>query len=685
MTRSRLLTGLLLLALGWTGVLTPATAQDRPQLPSQQHQSAIQALEAVQQRTLPAVDTEALRAEDREQADEIGPYRYGTVVDTDLRPDQDGTWEQLPSGKWLWRLRIESRDAVSLSIGFTQFQLPDGAMLFVSDEVGRLVHGPYTAADATAGQHWTPLVKGEVIIVELSVPASRRQDLGLTIGKVGHGYRSLQPSGSDEDLSKAGTCNVDVACDEADPWRDQVRSVARYTYESGSDILACTGSLVNTTREGTTPYFLTAEHCVDSPEVAQTMVFYWNYQNETCRTLGSPENGEKTDAPLDQTLSGATLVARYGNVHDKKRIRGKPDLTLVEIDDQIPENYNLFFNGWSRRDQATQEAVTIHHPKGHGKRISFDRDESTITGFGQRTQGNTHLRVGNWELGTTEGGSSGSPIFDSNKRIVGVLSGGRAGCGNDGDAEDNNEPDWYGRLALGFESGDYQDRTLEEVLDPTSSGSIAINGRSFVLDSIPPGQPTSFSVQNVTPDSVTLSWSAPPNDSSNTSSGPAREYLLRYRTDGPIRTDADFEGATPATNVPGPKSPGSPQAATVAVQEDSSYYFGLVALDNVDTSRVSTISRDVTPVSNLRVTSSPAPNPTRSVTRLQFVTRKNQNIRVALYDALGRRLRVLLDEDVRPFRRETVSVDVSSLTSGMYFVRIRGDASAQTAQVSVVK
>ncbi len=683
MTRSRLLAGLLLCTLGWTGVLQTVSAQERPRLPSQQHQSAVQATEAVPQQTLPSVNTEALRAEDREQADEIGPYRYGTVIDTQLRPDRHGTWEELPSGKRLWRLRIQSRDALSLSIGFTQFQLPDGATLFLSDPAGRVVHGPYTAADATAGQHWTPLVQEEVIVVELTVPASQRQDIGLTIGEVVHGYRPMTPSRENEGLSKAGTCNVDVACDEADPWRDQVRSVGRYSFKSGDRTFFCTGSLINTTENTNTPHFLTAEHCVDSPEVAQTMVVYWNYQNETCRSRGTTENGERTDAPLDQTSSGATLVARYGNIHDTGRIQGKPDLTLVEIDDSLSASYDLFFNGWNRQDRTTEEAVTIHHPRGHGKRISFDRDESTIAGFGQRSQGDTHLRIGNWELGTTEVGSSGSPVFNSNQRVVGVLSGGRAGCGGDGDAEDNNEPDWYGRLASGFESGDYQDRTVSDVLAPTNSDAETIGGRPFVRDTIPPGPISDFGVQSVTPDSVTLIWTAPGNDSAQ---GTANEYLLRYQVDTPIRTRAEFRQARSVSNVPSPKSSGTTQTATVSVEEDTSYYFALVARDRArNSSPLVTTTRDVTPVSNLRVTSPPAPNPTRSETRLQFVTQKNQNIRATLYDALGRRLRVLLNEDVLPFRRKTVSVDVSSLASGMYFVRIRGASGARTAQISVVK
>lgn len=692
MTASRLLAGLLLVVLTISLIVSPAGAQDPVRPPSQRHASVVEALQNVQRHTLPSVNTEALKAEDARRADEITPYRYGTILDTQLRPDQHGNWERLPSGEWLWRLRIQSREAVSLSVGFTQFNLPDGATLYLYDSEGRIVHGPYTGADATGGQHWTPLVKDDVIVAELTVPADRRSSVDLEIGKVVHGYRSLRPSPKNDGLQKAGACNRDVACEEADPWRKQVRSVGRYTFQAGSTALVCTGALVNNTSGDQTPYFLTAEHCVNRPDVANTMVFYWNYQNDICRPLGSPQNGEQTDAPLDQTSSGATMLSRFGNTHSTGSISGKPDLTLVKIDDRIPPSYQLYFSGWSRRGQPTNASVTIHHPQGHGKRISFDRDPSSFVDYpSTRTcvapEGDTHFLIENWELGTTEGGSSGAPLFNTNQRIVGVLSGGCAGCDGDADGDDNNQPDWYGRIALGFDDGDYPSEqdptTFADVLDPLNTGAQSIKGRPLSRDSIPPGPIANFGVQSVTPDSVTLTWQAPGDDDDT---GTVDEYLLRYRTNTPIQSRNDFEKARSATNVPIPKPAGSPQSATVAVSQDTSYFFGLVAKDKGgNESPLVTSKRDVTPVSTLKITAPPTPNPTRSQATLRFVTRKTENVRAILYDALGRRIEILMDKEVPPFRRQSVTTDVSSLASGMYFIRIRSASSARTAQISVVK
>ena len=41
----------------------------------------------------------------------------------------------------------------------------------------------------------------------------------------------------------------------------------------------------------------------------------------------------------------------------------------------------------------------------------------------------------------TEPGSSGSPLFDQNRRIIGTLHGGFAACSN-------NQSDWYGRFSV---------------------------------------------------------------------------------------------------------------------------------------------------------------------------------------------------------------------------------------------
>ena len=678
-----------LFAAVWT--MPSAFAQEQSSLPSQRSAS-VQALQAVAMETVPAVDAAALWAEDQTRSGQVGPYRYGKTVDASFSPERHGTWERLSSGAWLWRLRIRSRDAVSLSLGFTQFQLPDGAALYLHAPGESAVHGPYTAADATEEQHWTPLVRGETLIVELEVPAARRQAVRLRVGKVVRGYRSL-PGRGDTAPAKSGSCNLDVACEEADPWREQVRSVGRYTFESDGATFVCSGALVNNTAEDKTPYFMTAEHCVSTPEEATTMVFYWNYQNRTCRSLGSAENGSVTeDDPGDQTSSGAVLRVRSGNWHDERQIDGKPDLTLVEIDDEIPDAYNLYFSGWSRAQMASTESVTIHHPQGHGKRISFDEDAPRVTGFGDELGGDTHLRIGDWELGTTEGGSSGGPLYNAEQRIVGVLSGGLAGCGIGSPGEDNDEPDWYGRLALGFERGDFEGATLADVLDPRNTGQETLDGRAQTdqVDATPPAPIENVRISRVrTRDQeVTLMWKATGDDDR---SGTAQRYDLRFDTTR-IETPDDLRQAQRVESPPLPSKAGQTETAVVdkldGLRSGRSYYFAVVAEDDAgNRSPIATPQRKAVLTNDIKIeTGGVATGGNASPSEARFVLNESQEIRVVLYDMLGRRVRVLLDDRKVPEGFEQrLQVPTGSLSSGPYFLRFTGDRFAATRKIVVVK
>ena len=793
---------ILLLALAV--VYQPAAAQQAFPLPSQQHPS-VQAAATVPLKTMPSVDEAALRAEDRELRGRVGPHRYGTVVDTRFSPEQHGSWERLPSGNWLWRLRIRSRGAKSLSIAFTQFDLPDGATLFVRGPDGDLVRGPYTRRDATNGQHRTPLVHGDQLMIEMEVPRSLRSQVALTIGNVVHGYRSLQPSPTAEREQQSASCHLDVTCDQADPWRDQVRSVALVSYQKGGSTFVCSGSLLNNANEDHTPYFLTAEHCVNSPEVANSMVFYWNYQSESCRPPGSAESGARIgEDPTEQTSSGAILRTRYGNTHRGQGIDGKSDLALVEIDDRIPLSYNVYFNGWARPESPAFKNVSIHHPQGHGKRISFDQDQSSITGWGeypQATSGRTHFYLSEWETGIIEGGSSGGPLFNPNHRVIGVLSGASRQLACNAGAP-NNRPSWYGRITPGFENGDYQDATLADYLAPNNPDLVTtLNGlpQTDPDDNMAPARVNDLSVSRIDTTAMTVEWTAPGDDGNQ---GVAYEHDLRYVTT-PITTEADFKKATRVPGLPFPKPAGTPQEKRVTgLRPDSTYYFAFRATgDGQNTSPLGTTSGTKLPdlippsaITDLRisdvntseqaitlkwtttgddrrrgaastyelryatspiktaadyqaatpVTGLPRPgeaNQTETVVvdaddgleqgktyhfalsasdnagnssgraspdekavlvkdirvsrgsaaaspALRFVLSESQNVRISLYDILGRRVGLLMEKQIQEGFEEVIRINTAAtganLSSGPYFVRFDGETFTETRKVIVV-
>lgn len=360
----------------------------------------------------------------------------------------------------IWRTRIVSEGALSLNLGFSQFHMPEGGALHIysSDRLERI--RAFTAADNDVhGQLWTPMIKGDEIILEVNIPSDRLSELKLEVASVNHGYMGENMGDVMRTFeAMSGSCNVDVACPNGDGWRDQIRSVAAM---SRSGTMLCTGSAINNTANDGTPYFLTADHCGITSGNAASLVTYWNYENSTCRTPGSSSSGSAGDGTLSQFNSGAIFRASYS----------ASDMTLLELDDPFDPAHNVYLAGWNASTTLATSAVAIHHPAVEEKRISFENAPVTVTSYlNNSSPGNgTHLRVADWDLGTTEGGSSGSPLFDQNKRIVGQLHGGYAACGND-------SSDWYGWLNVSWSGGNTNSTRLSNWLDPLNTGATTLDG-----------------------------------------------------------------------------------------------------------------------------------------------------------------------------------------------------------------
>jgi phosphodiesterase/alkaline phosphatase D-like protein len=89
--------------------------------------------------------------------------------------------------------------------------------------------------------------------------------------------------------------------------------------------------------------------------------------------------------------------------------------------------------------------------------------------------------------------------------------------------------------------------------------------------------PTVAAAQTVTSNSVSLTWTAPGDDSLT---GTAAQYDLRYGT--VAITSANFATATRWTGTPTPTAPGNPQTVTVTgLQPNTTYYFAIKTADEV--------------------------------------------------------------------------------------------------------
>ncbi len=416
-------------------------------------------LAAVARHQEPPPDLAALRRDDERRQGEGLPPRFAVPRPVSIAPDEGGTWEQVDQATMLWRLRVGSPGALSLNLGFGRYRMPPGGHLFIypaggaaGGEVGgrgpSLLH--FTDADNEEhGQLWTPVLLADEIVVEVTLPVKELAELDLELTSVNVGYRGFGELVDEAAPDKAGTCNVDVICPEGDPWRDEIPSVG--VISTGGSTF-CTGFMVNNTAQDERPLFMTANHCGIDTGNAASLVVYWNFQ--------SPECGQQGGGSLDQYQTGSILRATFAT----------SDFTLVELDDPPDSTYAVSFAGWSRSAADPTSATAIHHPNTDEKSISFEYDPTQTTSYLSTSApgDGTHIRIVDWDVGTTEPGSSGSPLFDQDHHVVGQLHGGYAACGND-------DSDWYGRLSVSWEGGGTSATRLRDWLDPLGSDAVAVD------------------------------------------------------------------------------------------------------------------------------------------------------------------------------------------------------------------
>lgn len=396
-------------------------------------------------------DITALQAEDAiNDPKGEAPWRFGHNNYTELNLNNSGSWIETVNGSKIWRVVVSCEEALTVNLTFTETEIPEGNELYVYNLEKDFILGSFNQNHIYKGELGTELVPGNTVIVEYFIPQGNT--LGsVNISTVTHGYRTANEF-TEKTFGNSGSCNMNANCPDGAAWVNERNSVVMLV--SGSSGF-CTGALINNTSNDGTPYVLTANHCYSNPA---NWIFRFNWQAENCNNPGSQ--------PSFVSLSGATLRSR----------RTPTDFCLVEItggltNGTVPASYNPFFAGWDNTGNTPSTTVCIHHPAGDIKKISFDDDAATVSQSMGSTEANSTWTV-RWDRNTTtEGGSSGSPLFDQNHRIIGQLWGGGASCNN------LNAPDYYGRVSKSWEpSGSNTSNQLKHWLDPNTLGAGFVDG-----------------------------------------------------------------------------------------------------------------------------------------------------------------------------------------------------------------
>ena len=120
----------------------------------------------------------------------------------------------------------------------------------------------------------------------------------------------------------------------------------------------------------------------------------------------------------------------------------------------------MFLAGWSAAKAVPSgTAACIHHPSGDVKKISTTSNPITADCWTECPR-RWHWRVNRWSRGITEPGSSGSPLFSSDKYIIGQLHGGGSSC------ENPLGYDVYGAIHASYNAGMAASQRLIDWLNP---------------------------------------------------------------------------------------------------------------------------------------------------------------------------------------------------------------------------
>ena len=426
---------------------------------------------------LASPDLSLIHAQDVEREKNGELYRIGVCLESNINTNDFGEWNISNDGARNWKLRVSSEGAEALSFLFSKFVLYGETVLTIRNTNGKLVHKPMTSADVI-DHHMqnAALCFGNDMIIEINEP-SNTQASEIFIDRVVYNYRSTGNPNA-EKINESDPCEVNVNCSPVgDSWQDEKDGVARVYCVEGNQAGWCTGSLVNNTAQNCKPYFLTALHCGVTSSTANMNQwrFYFRYESPNCT---NPNSAGTLD---DHYITGCFRIADS----DDGGGNSGSDFLLVQMGAASNEtstintlksaSYSAYWNGWNANNSSSNGGAGIHHPAGDIKKISTFNGSTNSTSWGSAA--GSHWQM-SWSAnanghGVTEGGSSGSPLFNNSGLIIGTLTGGSSYCTN------QTSPDLYGKMSYHWTSnGTPNDERLKPWLDPINSNQMTLNGSS---------------------------------------------------------------------------------------------------------------------------------------------------------------------------------------------------------------
>ena len=415
----------------------------------------------------------------REGEPQLKPYSVGQVIPCDI--DFATAAERIGSVAEtdIYRLEIEMEQMpVGLNLYYSDFFIPQGGRLYIYTPGGKQLLGAYTyETHPQHGAFASEPLSGSKLILDYEAPRGVALP-SIQISGVGYFYRSVMQARhqlEQEDASdpaRNNFCQLNVNCPEGDAWQEQKSSSVIYMpLSADGKITWCSGNLVNNVKGDFKPYILTAAHC-SGEDLSSNLIegeFHGKFGIDQ-KTMDQWVFGFHFEKPRcnnsDYAQPAKTLVGAY--IRTYTSLYGYSDGMLLELQNDIPLDYRVYYSGWNATEQTWQSGAGIHHPAGDVAKLALYDKELAIDSW--RGGGDKDHYTLKFHTGNTEGGSSGSPLYNEKGEQVATLTGGdKTPCSQDG---------FYGRLSSHFNK--YADRGdlyhMDMFLDPDKTGALKVAG-----------------------------------------------------------------------------------------------------------------------------------------------------------------------------------------------------------------
>lgn len=346
----------------------------------------------------------------------------------------------------VWRVGVRSENAKGISLYFDKFLLPEGGKLFVYNPEQTTVFGAFTSENNNNENKLLirPL-ESDSVVIEYQEPIDAPFEADLHISLATHELRRVNKFMYSNECTPLVTANSKA---------EKIKqSVCLLYMVDDIESFWGSGALINNKEHK--PYVYTAGHNLTTANVAKRTVYYFNYE--------VPVQDQSYQGSRQFTISGSTLISRDDKV----------DFALAELNKMPPADYRPYMAGWTRSSSPKAPYMSIQHPYGDVKKVSYVND--IYVSYFNDSRYNTYWWVKRWTEGITEIGSSGSPLFDADGYIIGELTGGQSFC-------DTPVNDYYCQLSAAWNY--YSDKTkqIASYISPNDADLMFMEGYDPYVD-----------------------------------------------------------------------------------------------------------------------------------------------------------------------------------------------------------